>query len=244
MDPVLLALAPIALLAYTTEALTGFGATLVAVTLGAHFYPIDRLVPVLVGLNVCVTGYIALRHRAHVATGLLFRRILPFMILGVVIGLALYPLVQGADLKRPLGAFVMVFAGRELALLAAKRQRTGRPLTPRRTAAWQVAAGIVQAFYATGGPLLVYSLSRLDLSKAVFRATLCTVWVTLNGFLVVAFALNGRINPASLELTAWLLPVVPLGILIGERLHGWVDERLFKLCIYGLLFISGLTLVL
>jgi uncharacterized membrane protein YfcA len=163
--------------------------------------------------------------------------------LGVLIGLALFPLVKGPGLKTLLGVLVVVFAGRELALLVVGARPGGRALKGYGAGAWQIAAGIVQAFYATGGPLLVYSLSRLELSKAVFRATLCTVWVILNTFLVIVFSVNGRINPVSLKLTACLLPVVPLGILLGERLHGRLDERVFKICIYVLLFFSGLMLV-
>lgn len=243
MDPVLYILSPIILLAYTTEVLTGFGATLVAVTLGAHFYPIDRWVPVLVSLNIFVTGYVAFRYRTKSEKALLFKSILPYMGAGLLVGLALFPLLRGIALKRLLGLMVTVFAARELFRLIRGVHSCRRSLPPFQTALWQILAGIAHAFYATGGPPLVYAISRLNLPKSVFRATMCTVWASMNAFLIVVFSLNGRINPESLKMTAWLLPVLPIGILLGEWLHNRVNEHQFRVFIYCLLLVSGVTLV-
>ncbi len=244
MDPVILILAPIVFVAYANEALTGFGAAVIAVTLGAHFYPLDQLVPVLVPLNVIVTGYIALRHRSHIDGSLLLKRVFPFMITGLLVGVVLFPFLRGMALKKLLGYLVVFFAGRELVLLMGKNRRKGRALSPPKAGIIQLLAGVVHAFYATGGPLLVYSLGRLELPKAVFRPTLCAVWATLNTILILVFALKGRINPASIEMSALLLPLLPAGILVGEWLHHRINERHFRLIIYALLLISGATLIL
>jgi uncharacterized membrane protein YfcA len=243
MDPVILILAPIVFIAYANEALTGFGAAVIAVTLGAHFYPLDQLVPVLVPLNVIVTGYIALRHGSNIDRGLLLKRVFPFMIAGLLVGIIIFPFLQGVALKKILGFLVIVFAGRELVLLIGRVQRQGPPLSPAKTGLIQLAAGAVHAFYATGGPLLVYSLGRLDLPKKVFRPTLCAVWATLNTILTLIFALKGRINMVSMEMTALLIPLLPAGIFVGEWLHDRINERHFRMVIYGLLFFSGITLM-
>jgi uncharacterized membrane protein YfcA len=123
--------------------------------------------------------------------------------------------------------------------------RAGRSALPAFQAAlWQILAGVAHAFYATGGPPLVYAISRLNLPKSVFRATMCTVWASMNTFLIVVFSLNGRINPESLKLTAYLIPVLPLGVLLGEWLHNRINEHVFRVSIYSLLLVSGVTLVL
>jgi uncharacterized membrane protein YfcA len=243
MDPVIFMLAPIVLVAYANEALTGFGAAVIAVTLGAHFYPLDQLVPVLVPLNVIVTGYISIRHRSHIDRDLLLKRVFPFMITGLLIGVVLFPLLRGIALKKLLGLLVVFFAGREFVLLIGKIQSRGRPLSTAKAGIIQVMAGVVHAFYATGGPLLVYSIGRLELPKKVFRPTLCAVWATLNTILVLIFVLKGRINMVSMELTALLFPLLPAGILVGEWLHDRINEHHFRLVIYGLLLFAGLTLI-
>lgn len=244
MDPVIFILAPIVFVAYANEALTGFGAAVIAVTLGAHFYPLDQLVPVLVPLNVIVTGYISIRHRSNIDRDLLLKRIFPFMIAGLLIGVALFPFLQGMALKKLLGILVVLFAGRELVLLIGKFQNQGRPLSLSKAGIIQFVAGVVHAFYATGGPLLVYSVGRLELPKKVFRPTLCAVWATLNTILILVFVLKGRINAVSLEMTALLIPLLPAGILVGEWLHNRINEHHFRLLIYGLLLISGATLII
>lgn len=242
MNPIVFILAPFVFLAYATEALTGFGAALVAVTLGAHFYPIDKLVPVLVPLNVIVTGYIAIRHRREIEHRLLLKQILPFMGCGVVAGTLIFPLLRGPSLQWILGIVVIVFAGRELVLLKVKKQG-GNPFGLWVAGAWQLLAGIVHAFYTTGAPPLVYSISRLNLPKGIFRATLCTVWSSMNLMMIVIFLGNGRINSESLTLTASLLPLLPLGILTGEWLHGRINENGFRTFIYCLLLFSGAALL-
>ena len=242
MDPVVFILAPFVFLAYATEALSGFGAALVAVTLGAHFYPIDKLVPVLVPLNVLVTGYISFRHRRQIKTELLFKQILPFMGCGVAAGTLLFPLFKGAPLQWILGIVVTVFASRELILLKI-RKSPGRPFSFWASGGWQFLAGIVHAFYTTGAPPLVYAVSRLNLPKSVFRATMCTVWASMNTIMICIFIGNGRINATSLALTGSLLPLLPLGILAGEFFHGKINERGFRIFIYCLLLFSGAALL-
>ncbi len=242
MDPVVFILAPFVFLAYATEAVTGFGAALIAVTLGANFYPIDLLVPVVVPLNVAVTGYIALRHRREVAAGLLFKRVLPFMVVGLAIGVAVFPLVKGLALKWLLGVIVVSFAGRQLWILLADRAQDNPRLSVFAAGLLQIGAGITHAFYTTGGPLLVYSLGRLEMPKGAFRATMCTVWATVNTIMIGVFVANGRINLHSLSLTAALMVVLPVGIVVGEWTHGKINERQFRMVIYSLLIVSGLAL--
>jgi hypothetical protein len=47
MDGNLIWLSIIVLISYTTQAMSGFGSTILALTLGVHLYPINVLLPVL-----------------------------------------------------------------------------------------------------------------------------------------------------------------------------------------------------
>lgn len=243
MDPVVFVLAPIVLLAYTAEALTGFGATVVAVTLGSHFYPIDKLVPALVTLNVVLSYYIAVRYRRGIHRQLLVGRVFPLMVIGVAAGFLLYPLVSGPGLKRLLGLMVTVYAGRELYLVLRKTGHGNRLLGPVATGFWLILAGITHAFYSTGGPMLVYVVGRLELAKEVFRATMSMVWAVMATILIVVFLINGRINAESATISAGLVPSLLLGIVLGEWFHGRISEYRFRLFIYILLLFSGSTLL-
>mgnify|MGYP000703379850 CR=1 FL=1 len=79
-------------------------------------------------------------------------------------------------------------------------------------------AGMTHGLFASGGPLLVYAVSGLQMDKARFRATLAGVWLTLNGVLTIAFLMDGRLQPA-LPFVAAYIPILVAGVYVGEKLH-------------------------
>lgn len=104
-------------------------------------------------------------------------------------------------------------------------------------------AGVVHGIYASGGPMLVYAIGREGLTKKVFRSTLSVVWILLNGILVVRFILGGVYVPNVLREVAFLVPAVPVGIVLGEWVHDRVDERRFKIGVLVLLVGAAISLI-
>ncbi|WP_431484822.1 sulfite exporter TauE/SafE family protein [Pseudomonas solani] len=227
------------LFAYGLEAVTGFGSTVVALSLGALLLPIGQLLPVLVPLNLLMSGYLAWRYR-HLADGpLLLGGILPAMLAGTLLGYALLPWLEVAALKQGFGVLILWFALREL-----WRQRHERPRG--HSPAWMTrlqigAGGICHGLFASGGPLLVYALAGTPLCKARLRATLACVWLSLNGLLSLAFLVDGRLAPALPHLALYL-PLLVLGVAAGEWLHHRVAERHFRSLTYLLLCLCGVLL--
>ncbi|WP_152224053.1 sulfite exporter TauE/SafE family protein [Pseudomonas sp. SCB32] len=241
MNAPAIALGGFILLAYTLEAVTGFGSVVVALSLGALLMPIDVLLPILVPLNIAMTGYLVGRHWRLIDRALLLRTVLPGMLLGMGIGYLLLPHLDPLPLKRGLGVLLLWFAGRELWRLRANAPARGH------TPTWMVrlatgAAGICHGLFASGGPLLVYALATRPLDKARLRATLVCVWFTLNGLLTLAFLLDGRLRPALPQVLAYA-PLLLLGVWLGEHLHQRFDERHFRLAIHCLLLVSGTLLL-
>ncbi|GAC1033420.1 hypothetical protein thsps21_42490 [Pseudomonas sp. No.21] len=227
------------LFAYGLEAVTGFGSTVVALSLGALLLPIDRLLPVLVPLNLLMSGYLAWRYRHLADWPLLLGGILPAMLVGTLLGYALLPWLDGGALKRGFGVLILGFALREL-----WRQRHERPRG--RTPLWMTrlqigAGGLCHGLFASGGPLLVYALAATPLGKARLRATLACVWLGLNGLLSLAFLVDGRLVPALPHLALYL-PLLAIGVLAGEWLHHRVAERYFRTAIHLLLCLCGVLL--
>ncbi len=234
------ALGTFILLAYTLEAVTGFGSVVVSLSLGALLLPIEQLLPVLVPLNVLLTSYLAWRNRRLVQWKLLLATLLPGMLLGMAIGYLLLPWLDPHLLKRGFGLLILGFAAREL-----HRGIRGTPggQVPR----WAMrlatgAAGVCQGLFASGGPLLVYALASQPLDKSRLRATLVCVWLTLNGLLTLAFILDGRLRPALPQVLAYA-PLLPLGLWLGEILHRRCAEKHFRLAIHLVLLLSGTLLL-
>ncbi|WP_339509771.1 sulfite exporter TauE/SafE family protein [Pseudomonas sp. RL_15y_Pfl2_60] len=240
MELAWIALGIFILLAYTLEAVTGFGSIVIALSLGALLLPIELLLPILVPLNICMTGYLSWRYRKLIDRKLLLGMILPGMAVGTIIGYALLPIIDAQLAKRALGVLILVFAGRELLRLRTSSVSRARPLWQNRMIT--VAAGISHGLFASGGPLLVHALAGNTLDKSRFRATLVCVWFSLNSLLTLAFILDGRIYPA-LPQVALYAPLLLIGVWLGERLHRHVNEQYFRIAIYSLLLVTGCLLL-
>lgn len=234
------ALGAFILLAYTLEAITGFGSVAIALSLGALLLPIDQLLPILVPLNICMTGYLVHRHWRLIDRRLLLGTLLPGMVVGTLLGYWLLAYLDTQILKVAFGALIAWFAGRELWRLRQNHALTVRPTWLTRCIT--LAAGLSHGLFASGGPLLVYGLAGTHLDKARLRATLVTVWFTLNSLLTIAFLLDGRLLPALPQVLSYA-PLLLLGIWLGERLHRRVDERHFRIAIYILLLVTGILLL-
>lgn len=227
------------LFAYAVEAMTGFGSIVISLSLGALLLPIAALLPVLVPLNIVMTGYLAFKYRRHIDLRLLLRLVLPLMALGTLAGYGLRPWIDAPLLKHLFGLLIVWFAAR--ALWQSVRVRHIPARAHGWTRIWIFAAGITHGLFASGGPLLVYALAGVDLDKARFRATLVVVWFTLNAALTLAFALDGSLAPALMHIGLYL-PLLLLGVVLGERMHHGIDELFFRRAVYVVLLIAGLAL--
>ena len=274
-----LILAAIIFISYTTQAITGFGAVVIAVTLGAQFIPIEELVPVLIPMSMTLTSYLTLRYRRHIDLALLLKLILPVMGAGMALGLLGFDYLKGAALVMIFGSMVVLLSLRELWSLFFASEFTPETALPRApqgatvpvndferendiyiddnieeeilkdsrrfsTPAWVFGAGIFHGIYGSGGPMLVYALGKLGLDKARFRATLAAVWLTLNAFMTVAIIYLGRLNLERAEKILYLLPALPLGVVLGEYLHHRISERNFRIVTFLLLLFAGAALLI
>lgn len=228
-------------IAYGVEAITGFGSIVIALSLGALLLPLEQLLPVLVPLNCLMTGYLVWRHHHAIHWPTLLRLILPLMVLGTLGGYLLRPHLAEGLLQLLLGGLIVAFASRELWRMA-RQQNSPRPPVAV-TRGLMFAAGISHGLFASGGPLLVYALTGVTLDKARFRATLVTLWLTLNGLLTLLYLADGSLLP-SLPRLAGYLPVLVLGVVLGEWLHHRVNEQRFRQLVFVLLVVTGLALIL
>lgn len=235
----------IILVAKAVEAITGFGSTIIALTLGAQIYPIEFLLPILVPLNIVLSTYIVVRHRSGIARAELGRRILPLAVVGLVAGMIVFDLVQGRALKLAYGIFVLCFAVMELAKSLRKgNAANGRPLSGFQSVLWLIAGGVMQGIYASGGPMVVYYASRKITDKGVFRSTLSALWLILNVFLLANYIYKGNMDREALQGFVSLLPAVAAGIFVGDTLHKHISEEKFRILVFILLIVAGASLAL
>jgi len=233
----------VVLLSFLSEAVVGFGSTVLAVTLGAHLYPLEVLLPAFVPVNLALTTYLVVRHRDAIDLRLLVRRILPFVALGMPLGMLVFQLRDGALLQILFASFIVGMASLELWRARTAAAAAPRPLPFAMAGGVLFTGGFIHGIYGSGGPMVVYFASREISDKRRFRSTLSALWLVLNTVLVIGYLSRGEITAETLELSAWLVPALVLGLVLGEHIHDRVKERPFKLAVYALLLVAGSVLL-
>lgn len=228
------------LVAYTVEAVTGFGSIVIALSLGTLMLPMSEVLVVLVPLNIFMSGYLTLRHRRFIHKPTLLRVILPLMAAGTLAGYLLRPALGDTVSKMLFGVLIIWFASRELWLMCRAQAREAHPRWLTRLLVG--GAGVTHGLFASGGPLLVYALAGASLDKARFRATLVCVWFCLNSLLTLVFLLDGSLLPA-LPRVLWYMPLLVAGVVLGEWLHRHTHEQRFRQIVYVLLLFTGASLI-
>jgi uncharacterized protein len=230
----LLVLAALVAASFGVEAATGFGSTVIALALGGRWFGVERLLAVLVPLNMVLSAAIVVRDRASISPPFLLQRAFPAMALGLVGGALLSAWLGSDGLLLAFGVFVLALALWQLATA----RRPPAPLGERAQWAALIAGGFVHGLFATGGPLAVLVAQRQLPDKRELRATLAVLWLALNTIWLVRLA-DARALATS---GALLLPLI-LGAVAGNRLHRALDGTRFRVAVAMILLVGGASIV-
>ena len=240
----ILILEAIIFVAFMVNTVTGFAGSIMALALGVHFFSIESLVPVIVVINLVVSIYIVAVHHEAIDRRLLFREIIPATGLGIPLGLVLFNVARTDTLKVAFGIFVIAFSLLELFIILFSGDPSSRkPLSKPRSFLWLFSGGVIHGLYASGGPLIAYYAGRNIPDKRVFRSTLCAMWVILNTVILVSDIATRKFTAESLWLATLMLPALALGIALGEWLHPRIPERSFRILVYSLLVVAGVSIL-
>lgn len=227
-------------MAYTTQAMIGFGANIIALSLGAHLWPLEQLLPVVVALNIPLSGWLAWRSREHIALNLLLQQVLPLAGIGFLIGAATSIWLRSQWLAVGYGVLVTSIASWE----SLRVHQAPQPIAPLQRWLSLGIGGLAQGLYASGGPFIAYAMDRMQLSRQSFRASLLCIWLLTNSVLFASFIWRGRVDEQSWTHILWAMPVLWLGLRAGDWLHYKVSDNLFRRGLYLVLVLAGLTLIL
>ncbi|HEX5531424.1 MAG TPA: sulfite exporter TauE/SafE family protein, partial [Methylomirabilota bacterium] len=154
----------ILLLAYWVRGMAGFGSGLIAVPLLTLLWPVTVVVPLVVALDYVGSVSQGVRNVDQVA----WREqlwLIPFMVVGVLVGLWALREMSTTLLARLLGGFVVLYAIYQMLPLP--------DLRGSHAAATYCGflGGLVGTLFGTGGPFYVIYLNLRGLDRSVFRAT-------------------------------------------------------------------------
>ena len=228
-------------LAYAARGSTGFGAA-AAFPLLSLVLPIKVLIPAWTLLGIVAGITLVGRDRRNIAWREV-AKILPGCVLGVLLGIFLFSVVDSVWLQRGLGVLVVLYGLRSL-------WATFRPVAKPRGPAWLLAAvmgfigGVVGATFGTLASLfLAIYFDATRLPKDAFRATMSAVLLALTIGRGLGYWSVDQYTSQVLLTFAVALPMMWLGIFIGDRIHGGLSDMTFRRTICGILIVSGAALL-
>lgn len=166
--------------------------------------------------------------------------LLPAALIGTVLGMVTFGSLS-ADGLRVLVALVALLYSVQYFL----PQGRGAARSPRLAEGvlWGTLAGFTSFSVHAGGPPLQAYLLPQRMDRTRFQATSVVFFFVVNWSKVGPYAWLGQWNTDNLLTSAVLLPLAPVGILLGRRLHERVNDALFFRVVHASLFAIGVKLL-
>ncbi|MDB5966993.1 MAG: putative permease [Polaromonas sp.] len=235
---VLLVAEPTLTIAYVIFGLVGFGTTLVSAPVLAHVLPLTTVVPALALTDLLAAWTNGSRLGQHMVRREILR-LVPAMFVGSALGAWILFAVPVMTLMLMLGVFIVLYA------LNGLRPQQPRPPIGAGWAWWfGGAGGVLSALFGAGGWVYsMYLVRRLDDPQQI-RATQTALLMMSSLIRAGMFAAAGRyFDMQLLLLVLALLPAVGLGLYIGHRINLKMDRRRFMQVLYGVLMLTGTSLI-
>jgi hypothetical protein len=103
--------------------------------------------------------------------------------------------------------------------------------------------GLTSTIAHAAGPVMQMYFLRTGLAKTQFAATTIYFFVFLNAVKLIPFALLGRFTREQLIVDLKMLPLIPVGVLLGYFIVRIMNKEHYSIFIYTTLFLTSLILV-
>lgn len=224
------------LLAFTMQAMTGFGGPLLAMPVCILLSDMDSAKSVLCML-AWLTGIAVVLPRWRDVNRKELLKITAVMAIGMVLGACLYDIMPKETLLPIFGVVVILVALRNL---FAKKELVF-PHWARLCSL--VLAGLMQGLFLSGGSFLIIYAQQTFHDKNEFRATGSAVWAILNTYMVFKTWRSGMYTQARLPLLILALAVSFAAVALGSVLQKKVEHGTFMKITNWLLLAAGIILL-
>jgi hypothetical protein len=230
--------AAILLAAYFIRGITGFGSGLISVPLLALFLPLKFVVPLILLLDFTASIVIG---------GFNFKRVrwsevgvlIPFGVVGVVLGTSLLVRLPPEPMLMALAAFVFVFAVRSILNI-----RSDKPISRGWAVPASLTGGTVGALFGTGGPPYVIYLTHRIQDKSDLRATFSALFFTEGVTRIASFLVAGLLMTSQVWIAYFAaLPLILGALYLGGRVHVGLTPLQMTRLVGVLLLVSSVSLL-
>ncbi len=197
--------------------------------------PAKVVVPALVFLGVLSSAAIVVRDYRHIHWSAV-RQTLPYGIAGTAAGLLLFKALETRELEKGLGLFILLYGLYSF-------WRLTHPPKPLKVAPGLIAAvmgttsGVIGTMFgALAGIFVAVFMDMLRLDKRVFRVTMAATLMLMGIARAGGYIAVGAVTEEVAIIIAAALPLMGIGVVLGNRLHTRLNQQGFNRLI-GYLFI-------
>jgi len=170
----------------------------------------------------------------------LVRLLLPFGLLGIVVGALLFGVLSAKTVAGIVGAMTLAFLAQRL-LFPPRRGGKPAPLWVGRACA--TASGFTSFVSHAGGPPISAYMLPLKLEPRVLSGTMAVFFAAVNAAKWIPYAALGLIDLPNMVTSLLLMPLAPVGVWVGVRLLHRMDPRWFYRLAYAGMFLTGVKLL-
>ena len=193
------------------------------------------LMPVLLVMDLL--GMAAFRNNVDRT---LLRFLLPFGLLGVVVGALLFKVLDAQVVAGIVGGFTLLFLAQRLIF----PPKVDSPPPPRWLGAVLTATSGFTSFIAhAGGPPINAYVIPLKLKPVLFTGTMAFFFFFINLSKWIPYAWLVLLDMRNMLTSLALLPFAPIGVWVGVRIAHRIDPVLFYRLVYAGMFLTGTKLV-
>jgi len=170
----------------------------------------------------------------------LLRFLIPFGLVGTVIGTLSFRLLDARLVAGIVGVFTLLFLAQRLLF----PPRADSPPPPKWLGGVLTATSGFTSFVAhAGGPPVTAYVLPLRLPPVAFAATMTVFFFVINLSKWVPYGWLGLLDLRNMATSLALMPFAPIGVIAGVRLAHRIEPRLFYRLLYAGMLLTGLKLV-
>jgi uncharacterized protein len=216
------------------------GLGMLSVPLMSLFIPPQTAAAILLPI-LCVIDLANIWKYRHNWIGRYIVFLIPGALIGIGIGVLSFRHLDANVLKLVVGSFALWFT--ILFILTGKADKREKNINPLKALFYGSLSGLSGFIAHAGGPPIKAFLLHQNIDKSRLVGTNSVFFFLMNYVKLIPYFFLGQFTAESLEVSLYLLPMVPVGVFIGFRLHNLVRQDSFVKIAYGLLTFAGLKLI-
>ncbi|MES2804020.1 MAG: sulfite exporter TauE/SafE family protein [Bacteroidota bacterium] len=237
MDMMLLLLTIGIFTGFFVQTITGFAGALIALPFLLFVMPLPDAIGYLSIFYFISTPIHVYKEWKYIDKPLL-KKLALSSFFGLLIGIIVLAYGQPVILKKALGVFIILFvlnslkANKEIQLISKMKYFFG------------FLGGFFSGVFSTGGPLYLVIVKNETSDVKTLRATMFGVLGLITFMRIPVLAFEGILTVNQLYNSLYVLPFFILALILGKKVYLKLNELFLKRIMLGLLFLSGIMLLI